>query len=253
MTTSFIGIDLAWKVDGNHTGGAVLEGSAKGVRLTAVSTGIRSLGAVVDFVAAHARADAVVAIDGPLIVSNRTGQRPCETQMARRFWRQGASCHSNNLTRTPAPAGVRLVAALGTRGFRHDFELDGAKGRRGRWVMEVYPHPALIRLFGLPRILAYKKGAVPDRRRGLGRLQAYLLSLATDGRGLLMTDALGELCTRDLDALAGRRLKEHEDSLDATLCAYLAFHAWRFGAARNEMIGDLTGGYIVVPCAPGPT
>jgi predicted RNase H-like nuclease len=169
--------------------------------------------------------------------------------MARRFGRQGASCHSNNLTRTPRPAGVRLVNALAELGFRHDFDLARARGRRGRWLLEVYPHPALIRLFDLPRILAYKKGPVADRRRGLRRLQQLLTSLATDDRGLIGSELLGALCARDVGELAGRALKEHEDSLDATLCAYLAYHCWRFGAERNEMIGDLATGYIVVPGA----
>ena len=53
-----------------------------------------------------------------------------------------------------------------------------------------------------------------------------------------------------MDELRGRSLKSYEDALDAVFCAYLAFHYWRWGAERNEMIGDLESGYIVVPTRP---
>ena len=54
---------------------------------------------------------------------------------------------------------------------------------------------------------------------------------------------------RNLPALRGQRLKDHEDTLDALFCAYLAWHCWRWGAERSEMIGTLENGYIVVPKA----
>ena len=47
--------------------------------------------------------------------------------------------------------------------------------------------------------------------------------------------------------LRGQALKHNEDQLDALLCCYLAAHYWYWGAVRNEMIGDLTRGHIVVP------
>jgi predicted RNase H-like nuclease len=48
-------------------------------------------------------------------------------------------------------------------------------------------------------------------------------------------------------ALRGQRLKDHEDALDAWFCAYLALHAWYWGAERNEVVGDFETGYIVLP------
>ena len=87
MTTTFIGVDLAWKVDCNHTGCAVLKGTGKDARLAAISSGIRSFQALVEFIETHATVNTVVAIDGPLVVTNHSGQRPCETEMARRFGR----------------------------------------------------------------------------------------------------------------------------------------------------------------------
>jgi hypothetical protein len=34
---SFIGLDMAWQIDGNHSGIAVMEGDAHQVRLAAIS------------------------------------------------------------------------------------------------------------------------------------------------------------------------------------------------------------------------
>ena len=249
MTTTFIGIDLAWNVDRNHTGCAVLEGEGPNARLMARSTDVRSMRGVVEFIECHSTANTVVAIDAPLIVKNDTGQRPCETAIARRFGRFGASCHSNSLSRTPRPAGTRLVAELAQLGFRHQFELATATKQSGRWLFEVYPHPAMIVLFGLSRILRYKKGSVAEKRIGLAQLQQLVLALARAGRGLVETDELHRACAQDLEALRGRLLKEYEDSLDAVFCAYLGYHCWRWGPARNEMFGDLADGYIVVPTA----
>lgn len=250
MTTTFIGIDLAWKVDSNHTGCAVLEGNGREARFLALSADVGSMRGVVDFIEKHATANTVVAVDAPLIVINETGQRLCETRVGQRFGRFGASCHSTNLSRNPRPAGARLVAALSGLGFRHDLDLSRAKGQSGRWIFEVYPHPAMIVLFGLERIIRYKKGSVADKRRGLKQLQALLLTLTRNGGALVETDDFRRLCDQDVEELAGRALKHYEDSLDAAFCAYLAFHCWLWGDARNEMFGDLEAGYIVVPTVP---
>ena len=45
------------------------------------------------------------------------------------------------------------------------------------------------------------------------------------------------------------RISSLEDPLDAVLCAYLAWHCWRWGEERNEMFGTMAEGYIVVPKA----
>jgi predicted RNase H-like nuclease len=52
-----------------------------------------------------------------------------------------------------------------------------------------------------------------------------------------------------VDRVKGLALKRYEDTLDALFCAYLAWHCWRWGKARNECFGDLAHGYIVVPKA----
>ena len=121
MTSTFIGIDLAWGVDRNHTGIAVLRGDQRGARLASVAEGVVSLASIVEFVEEHSTASTVVAVDAPLVVTNAAGFRECEREIGRRFGRFHASCHSNNLSRTPQPAGVRRWESIEVTGFRGGF------------------------------------------------------------------------------------------------------------------------------------
>lgn len=245
-SATFIGLDAAWKIDGNHSGVAVLRGGVSGVSLAALSAGLCSQSGVLDFIKEHACDDTVLAIDCSLVVGNRTGQRPCERQVASAFGRYHASCHTTNKGRPYWETGPRLVRSLARVGFGHGLPIQSAQGRRGRWLIEVYPHPAMVRLFGLDRILKYKKGNVGERRAGLADLARRTATLPA----LRPNALLGALLKRPLADVKGKALKRHEDTLDAVFCAYLAWHCWRWGERRNEVFGNLSTGYIVVP---GPT
>jgi predicted RNase H-like nuclease len=118
-------------------------------------------------------------------------------------------------------------------------------------IFEVYPHPAMIRGFGLDRIIRYKKGRVAEKRAGLAILRRHLRTLVNGSSGLIGLPTLSEVLDRDPAGLAGEALNRYEDTLDAIFCAYLAWHCWRWGAERNEMFGTMAEGYIVVPKGPG--
>jgi predicted RNase H-like nuclease len=243
----FLGVDLAWDVDRRHTGIAVMEGGLGGVRLTHIAAPVHSLAGVLQLIAGHLRGCMVAAVDASLIVPNETGQRACEQALGRVFGQQGACCHSSNRNRPHFDSGERLVRALAPQGFVHGYPLP--ERACGRWVIEVYPHPAMVRLFGLPRVLRYKKGTLAERRAGLQLLQGHLGVLAGSHSGLVSSLCLAQLLQENPAARRGQALKQLEDQLDAVLCAYLAWHVWRWGAERNEVFGDLRTGYIVVPRA----
>lgn len=240
----FIGLDLAWAPH-NATGGAVLDAGGHLLELKLLGSDAEILA----FVEAHAgMGPAVIGIDAPLRVPNAVGRRPAEAELARRYQRAHAGAHPANRTLLAGPDGTlrgeRLRAALEARGFDHDpvFGVQEAVRR----VLEVYPHPALVELFGLPRILKYKsKGqgrAVQDAE--WGRLTQALRSLET------ATPPLTGLTTwldTDVTALRGRALKAHEDQTDAVICAYVALYVWHWGPARAQVFGSLEGGYILVP------
>lgn len=87
------------------------------------------------------------------------------------------------------------------------------------------------------------------QKEGLAILQQHLRNLADGSRGLVASPKLIEVLERNPRSLGGEALKRYEDTLDAILCAYLAWHCWRWGEERNEMIGTMEHGYIVVPKA----
>jgi len=123
--------------------------------------------------------------------------------------------------------------------------------QRGRWFFEVYPHPAHVVLFERNRIIKYKKGRIHFRRLGLSELRDEIRSrVFGPSTPFALTGSVSEFLNVDPTSLKGRQLKQHEDVLDGILCAYLAFHLWRWGWEQNEMLGDLDSGYVIVPRRP---
>ena len=247
IETTFIGVDLAWQSATNHTGIAVARGNACGATLIEYSDGIASLEGVEAYILSHSTTNTVVAIDAPLIIANLTGQRPCERSISQRFWKYDAGAYSTNGARYPDADSVRLARNLAASGFSHDVDPATDKQRRGRWFFEVYPHPAQVRLFGLDRIIKYKKGPVAGRREGLRRLQRYLRESLTRADPPIIPGGGIPLLEQDVEELRGKGIKHYEDVLDAYFCAYLALFYWRWGGEKNEMIGDLETGYIINP------
>ena len=123
--------------------------------------------------------------------------------------------------------------------------------RSKRVILEVYPHPALIELFGLASILKYKKGSNGARAAGLHELQRLIGSLRTAEPALRDSALLAHLLALAPDTLRGTSRKELEDALDAVVCAYIGFHFWYWGESGSTIFGDETTGYIVVPQSTG--
>jgi predicted RNase H-like nuclease len=245
--TTFIGIDLAWQSERNTTGIAIARGDRSGAALLDVTSGIRGLDEIAAFIQRFATEHTVIAIDAPLIIRNKAGRRPCESEISRRFGARHAGAHSSNLSLYPAPSTHELVRRLGESGFQHSMAIE--RYTPGRWFFEVYPHPAQVMLFGLDTILKYK---AKSRRPRVLRLSEFarlrsLLALLQNAEPGLSPDAAASLLSIDLASLRGRAMKNHEDALDAWFCAYLALHAWSWGSERNEIVGDFESGYIVVP------
>lgn len=244
---TFIGIDLAWQSDKKHSGCAVLEGDQSAVTLREVSSGLSTLVDVEKFIDRNAGPDTVVAVDVPLVIKNRDGQRPCETVIGRRFGVAHASAHTSNLNRYPNPCSVKLARDLESRGFLHCPQ-PHVRTLSGKWFFEVYPHPAHVILFRRTRIIKYKKGCVALRRAGLTEFRQSLLEhLSRAQPSLLINSELQCFLNHSLDEMRGAALKQYEDKLDAIFCAYLAAHFWAWSYERNEMIGTHETGYIINP------
>ncbi len=186
---------------------------------------------------------AFLAIDAPIVCPNLTGTRPVDRLTHVMFRRQHAACHPANLTKCPRPPRVlaRLAADLGFEaGWGAEF------GRNDsvvplRLAAEVYPHPAMVRLFGLDRIIKYKKGPVAAKRVEFIRLQGLIAALLAREFPWLALDA------ETPSLLAQPWSKPVEDRTDALFCALIALHHVRHAGARSEVIGDVATGFILLP------
>lgn len=192
---------------------------------------------------------AMVAVDAPTLIPNATGMRLPDRLTHKHFGRYHAGCYPANLGLPFAQRTVQLGLSLETRGFNHAPVL--LPKQVGRFQIEVFPHPAMIHLFGLERILKYKKGRVAERRIELTRLRNYISEvLPTLNPSLDLT--IGNFKLPDVP-IKGTALKDVEDQLDSLICAYVAAYWWYWGLERNWVLGDRTTGYIIVPAPGKPT
>lgn len=125
-----------------------------------------------------------------------------------------------------------------------------------RRQLEVYPHPALVHLLNLQRIIKYKRGRASERAKGLAELQGYLRRLLPELTPPVDCDgeAARSLLERPAE-LRGLGRKRLEDRLDAIVCAVVGLLHWWHGGHPYwiEVPGDLETGFIVVPrraCSP---
>ena len=232
----FLGIDLGWTVGASGLAALRLENNT--VRLTDLRLAATHSD-VLDWVDEQAAEEpAMLAIDAPTIIRNPTGQRPGERELNATFRKNLLNCHPANLGRPFAQLTTGLADALDRRGYRHADHIEPRTP--GRYQIEVFPHAAIVRLFGLPVRIRYKKGNNAERAAALNVLRDHMLLLAS-ADPICITGPLPEV------PLAGRARKAVEDQLDAILCAYVGAHYWWWGEERNQVFGDAEGGFLVVP------
>lgn len=240
----FVGLDLAWG-EVKPTGVAVINADGALLHISTQTDDASILAATETFVAD----DCVVGIDAPLIVTNPTGNRPCEAALNRDFRGFEAGTHPSN-TGKPEFAngtrGARLAAAM-------DLDLD-PHSPRPRRALEVYPHAASVALFRLGRTLKYKhkQGRKRDTLQSeLLRLMNLIESLADAEVPLHVAKFEDWLRLRHSVETATRKseLRRAEDPVDAVLCAYVALYAVR-RPDDVTLYGDADTGYILTPTLP---
>lgn len=224
----FVGVDLAWG-GRNPSGIAVLDDAGTLVRLCAAREDAEIVAAIEPYAG-----DCLLAVDAPLVVTNPTGNRPCEAALNRDFRAFDAGTHPANTGRpwfADGTRAARLAAALRSP------------------AIEVYPHAATVALFGLPRTLKYKHKPGRDMascQDELCRLMDLVETLPVE---------LGEQwrALRRAVTAATRKaeLRRAEDPVDAVVCAYVGLYATR-RPDDVTVYGDPATGCIVTPSlSPG--
>lgn len=186
-----------------------------------------------------------MAVDAPLVVPNETGWRPCERLLAQAFRRFEAAPYPANRRRFGGKVrGEELVQKFEGGGFVHSPFVEARK--EVRQVVEVYPHPAAVNLFGLERTLKYKARcgrSLDFRKEELFRFVVLLREL----EGASPPLHAPEILSAPLFRLRGRAHKAAEDLLDALFCACIALYCWFWGPDGYEIFGSATEGYVLVP------
>lgn len=237
----FLGIDLGWSSGGS--GVCALVGDEQGLTVLDCQ-GMATAAAVLAWCDCllTPTESAMIAVDAPTLIPNATGTRLSDRLTHRFFGRYHAGCYPANLGRPFAAHTVGFGASLLARGFAHAPEITPRSP--GRFQIEVFPHPATIHLFGLSRIIKYKKGPLGDRQAGLAQLHHYITTV------LPQLDPPLHLplpFPTDFHNYRGKGLKAIEDQMDSLLCAYIGAYWWHWGKARNWVLGNGETGYIVVP------
>ena len=236
----FIGVDLGWYGKPSGLASMALEGSA--LRLRAVNR-LESVDEILDWIQTEAGSgNAVVAVDAPLVIRNPISIRPAEHELNADYRRFHSGCHAANLGRPFAEKVISFSRRLEALGFGHGASI--TPRQEGRFQIEVHPHAATVNLFGLDRIVKYKRGTREQRGRELRRLRslamAHLPALSPS------------LSARFPSIPKTGNLKPTEDKIDAILCAYIAAHWWVWTTKRNRSYGNQESGYIVVPTPRQP-
>jgi predicted RNase H-like nuclease len=235
---TFIGVDLGWY--GKPTGLASIALEDGELRLRSIAR-IEAVDEISDWIESEAGGgDAVAAIDAPLVIPNPTGIRGAERELNKDYRRFHAGCHAANLGRPFAPYVTAFSQRMERLGFRHGSSITPRQS--GRFQIEVHPHAASVSLFGLDRIVKYKRGLRAHRAKELQRFRGLIQSRLPE------LDPPLRLKLPPLPR-AGN-LKPVEDQIDAVFCAYIACYWWFWGTARSTCYGSRTGGYIVVPDRP---
>jgi predicted RNase H-like nuclease len=243
----FIGVDLAW-TEGKRSGTGLCVMTTEGV---VDSCRLQTLDDIVDWIRAHTTNDCLVAIDAPLIIENKSHQRPCEKLISRCFRSYEAGAHSSNLTMPWFSSGGRAKELA--KQLDLDINPYFDPGSAGRRAIEVYPHPALVALFRLDRSLKYKRtgGRKREERRPefatLTRLMESLSTFPPPAIDVGRSTHWADLKRKIDDAPSGAALDRAEDELDAYVCAYIALYYWTHGLEGCRVVGDTATGYIVTP------
>ncbi|MEH2223811.1 DUF429 domain-containing protein [Nostoc sp.] len=239
----FIGIDLGWR--SQPSGLCCLEWIDGQLELLDLDRK-DAIADILIWIDQSVQADepAIIAVDAPTLIPNATGSRLPDKLSHKYFGKYHAGCYPANQNLPFAERTVNFGLELESRGFAHAPTIEPQK--LSRYQIEVFPHPAIVNLFNLERILKYKKGRLNERRLELIKLQNYLLDILPSFSPPLRSLRLCGSFIPEIPT-TGAALKATEDKLDSLICAYVAAYWWYWGEQRNLVLGDRTTGYIIIP------
>ena len=235
MSSVIIGIDLAWG-DKKSDGVCIVEADRNQARVKSIvyPHGDEELIQCIQAEFRQAK-ESFITVDAPIVCPNKTGTRPVDRLTHTMFHREHAACHPANSTKCPRP--IRVLKKLQALGCEAGFNIKP----NTHVVAEVYPHPAMVRLFKLDRIVKYKKGKASEKKIEFLRLQRLMLNCMNEQFPFLSINKETETL------LSEPWSKLIEDKTDALFCALIGLWHWKHKGKRSQVIGDLKTGFILLP------
>ncbi len=261
-----IGIDLAWsegsdRKEANETGIVAVDPSGRVVD-AGWACGLRE---TTDWIENVATPDTILMVDAPLVVSNATGQRLCETQVGQRYGRWKVSANSTNLS-SPRLAGVALIRALELAGWTYHDGRGGPPSSSGRYLAEVYPYTTLV---GSPHfgydverpIYKRRPKSIPAatfrtlRAANCDELVRRLVMLSSADPPLdLMSHPVTRALADEGSPVSDRPYKHREDLIDAVVAAWTGLLWMAYGFEQCQVLGANDVGApvatIIAPARP---
>jgi predicted RNase H-like nuclease len=191
----------------------------------------------------------VVTADLPLSRAPIRERRAADDAISREFGAAGCGAHSPGPDR-PGAVGRDFQAALEAAGFRLATAGDAIGAGA---LVEVYPHPALLRLMRTDKRVPYKVGKTGGYWPGRARVERLALVRAQLWRVAERLDTLVAGTRRAFGALVDGRwtlsgLKPAEDVLDAIVSAWVGMVAL---AGEAEPFGDEVAADLGARGGPG--
>lgn len=231
-----VGIDLAWG-ERNPDGVCVLHGDESGAWVLEdwyLSTGS---GALRHRAERWRRAGpAWLMVDAPLVCRNRSGRREAEAACQKAFRAREAGPHPVNRSMPGIQRGLKWAAAMERSGWIADWNPSAA-----HQMIEVFPHPAIVRFFGLEKTIKYKRGRVEERRTAFRSLQRGLKAFLREN----LPDVEDQARPYGLLDLPWQ--KPVEDQVDALVCALVGWNHYVSAGRESEVFGTVRDGFILVP------
>jgi predicted RNase H-like nuclease len=187
----------------------------------------------------------VITIDMPVATIPIIGRRAADDQISGGFAAAHCSTHSPSET-WPGELGALLTRQLANAGYPLATADQDEPGITPRLV-EVYPHPALLRLMTVKRRVAYKVGRSGSFWPGAPR--PIRIGNLIEAFGGILAQLRSQISgiefplPKAVTTLAA--LKKFEDTLDALICAWCGIKYLR-GEARA--FGDSTSAIWVPDC-----
>lgn len=171
-----------------------------------------------------------------------TGRRIADDLFSSRFGGQGCSTHSPGLKR-PGLIGRQFTDLMAA----HGFEIADANTECGTptRLLEVYPHPALLGLLGVPYRFPYKVSKSRKLWPGTPVDVRIQLLLAAFDRILaalkVHIDDIDLVLPTAITVPSVSHLKRYEDALDALVSAWVGIE---YLEGRAQAYGDATAAYL---------